>query len=300
MSTASAKLLLIAVFIARGTSFLFSKALLQTMSPMGILAVRFLLAFVILALLFFGKMKACSRDSLRGGVLLGVLYTLCMVFEMYGLQLVDTGVAALIENMAIVLVPVYAAILTGTMPKRKTMVCAALAIVGVGFLSISQHGGTGSGFGILLTVLAAMTYAGCIIVTEKVSKRADPVAIGIVQLGTMGILSLVLSLITGTFSIPQSGGQWAMLLILVLLCSCFGFAFQPVGQKYVPAETAAVFTVVNPLTASVLGVTVAREEINAAKLLGFLLILLALFLYNTRTELRLQKYSGHPNEGKLK
>ena len=91
-----------------------------------------------------------------------------------------------------------------------------------------------------------------------------------------------------------------MLMILVLLCSCFGFAFQPVGQKYVPAETAAVFTVVNPLTASVLGVTIAREEINAAKLLGFLLILLALFLYNTRTELRLQKYSGHPNEGKLK
>ena len=295
MSTASAKLLLIAVFIARGTSFLFSKALLQTMSPMGILAVRFSLAFVILALLFFGKMKACSRDSLRGGVLLGVLYTLCMVFEMYGLQLVDTGVAALIENMAIVLVPVYAAILTGTMPKTKTMVCAALAIVGVVFLSISQHGGTGSGFGILLTVLAAMTYAGCIIVTEKVSKRADPVAIGIVQLGTMGILSLVLSLITGTFSTPQTGGQWAMLMILVLLCSCFGFAFQPVGQKYVPAETAAVFTVVNPLTASVLGVTIAREEINAAKLLGFLLILLALFLYNTRTEFRLQKHSGHPN-----
>ena len=73
-----------------------------------------------------------------------------------------------------------------------------------------------------------------------------------------------------------------MLLLLVLLCSCFGFAFQPMGQKYVPAETAAVFTVVNPLTASILGVTVAKEEISGMKLLGFFLILMALLLYNTQ------------------
>ena len=50
-----------------------------------------------------------------------------------------------------------------------------------------------------------------------------------------------------------------MMLMLVVVCSCFGFAFQPVGQKYVPAETAAVFTVVNPLTASILGITIDRD-----------------------------------------
>ena len=39
MSERSAKLLLIFVFISRGTSFLFSKTLLQTLSPLDILAV---------------------------------------------------------------------------------------------------------------------------------------------------------------------------------------------------------------------------------------------------------------------
>ena len=59
----------------------------------------------------------------------------------------------------------------------------------------------------------------------------------------------------------------AKLLLLILLCSCFGFAFQPVGQKYLPAETAAVFT--------------AGELLSASKIVGYVLILLALLLYNS-------------------
>ena len=282
MSTSKAKLLLIAVFVARGTSFLFSKTLMQSMTPMSILAVRFLLSFLILAAVFFRKLTAYSKASLRGGIILGILYTVCMIFEMYGLRLIDTGVSSLIENMAIVLVPIYVAVLTRTMPKAKTMLCAGLAVAGVGFLSLAQSHLAGSGFGIMLAVFAAMTYAACIIMTEKVSQGGDPITIGIIQLGTMGVLSLAISLFSGTFALPQTGSQWFMILMLVLVCSCFGFAFQPVGQKYVPAETAAVFTVVNPLTTSIMGITIAGEIITPAKIAGYVLILSALFLYNLK------------------
>lgn len=282
MSTSKAKLLLLAVFAARGTSVLFSKILLHSMRPMSILAVRFTLAFLLLGAVFFRRLRHCSRASLRGGILLGTLYTVCMSFEMYGLQWIDTGVSALIENMAIVLVPIYAAVLTKRMPKRKTMACAGLAVAGVGFLSLAQSHLEGGGRGILLASLAALTYAACILTTEQVSREADPVSIGIVQLGTMGLLSLAASLLLGEFSLPQTGNQWFMLLMLVLVCSCFGFAFQPVGQKYVPAETAAVFTVVNPLTASLLGITLAGESVSLSKLIGYALILLALVLYNKK------------------
>ena len=290
MSTSKAKLLLLAVFAARGTSFLFSKILLQSMMPMSILAVRFTMAFLILGAVFRRKLKDCSLSSLRGGIVLGILYTVCMTFEMYGLRLIDTGVSALIENMAIVLVPVYVAVYTKKLPKMKTMLCAGLAVAGVGFLSLAQSHLEGGGLGILLVSLAAMTYAACILATEKVSREADPVTIGIIQLGTMGILSLAASLLLGEFSFPQTGKQWFMMLMLVLLCSCFGFAFQPVGQKYVPAETAAVFTVVNPLTASLMGITLAGESISASKLIGYSLILIALILYNSKRDRRMGEY----------
>lgn len=292
MNSTYAKLLLFAVFTARGTSFLFSKALMQGMPPMSILAVRFTLAFLILALVFFNKLKTCSRASLRGGLILGVLYTVCMTFEMFGLRRIDTGVCSLIENMAIVLVPLYAAAMTRTAPKKKTMLCAALAVLGVGFLSLTQSRVQGGALGIALIVLAALTYAACILATEKVSRDADPITVGMLQLGTMGVLSALASLAGGSLTLPQTGVQWGMLLLLVLVCSCFGFAFQPVGQKYVPAETAAVFTVVNPLTASVMGITIAGESVSTSKLIGYVLILLALFLYNLNPKARKEASAG--------
>ncbi len=202
---------------------------------------------------------------------------------MFGLRLIDSGVCSLIENMAIVLVPIYGAVLTGHMPRKKTMLCAVLAVTGVGFLSITQSGAVGGGLGIVLAVFAAMTYAACIMTTQKVSQDADPLTVGMIQLGTMGTLSMIASLCMGSFVLPGGGSQWGMMLMLVLVCSCFGFAFQPMGQRYVPAETAAVFTVVNPFTASVLGIAVAGESISAFKLIGYGLILFALVLYNMHT-----------------
>lgn len=170
---------------------------------------------------------------------------------MYGLRLIDSGTCSLIENMAIVIVPLYVAVLTGKPPKKKTILCAV-----------------GSSLGIFLTILAALTYAACILATEKVSRNADGITIGIIQLGVMGMLSLLIAAPTGGHAFLKDGYMWALMLFLVLICSCFGFAFQSVGQKYLSAEAAAVFTVINPLTASIMGVVIAGEAINVPKILG--------------------------------
>ena len=184
-----ARILLLFVFMARGCSFLFSKILLETLSPMSILAVRFLLSFLTLVLIFPQRLLRCSRESLCGGVVLGCLYTVLMTFEMFGLRLIDSGVSALIENMAIVLVPLFIAALTRTPPRKKTMLCALLAVTGVGFLSLTQDRSENAALGITLILLAAITYAVCIILTERVSRDADPLSIGMVQFGVMGIAS---------------------------------------------------------------------------------------------------------------
>lgn len=279
MKTSRAKLLLASVFIARGTSFLFSKTLLKTMPSMSILAVRFLLAFLILAVVFHKKLRACSKESLTGGVVLGTLYAVLMFCEMTGLKTLDTAVCSVIENSAIVLVPLLAAAITRTRPKRKALKCAILAFFGVACLSLNNFR-VGGGSGLVWTFTATVLYAFCILYTARAAANGDPVTVGVIQMGTMGVLSLIAALLTGTVALPHGGSEWAMLLCLVLLCSCFGFTFQPLAQKYVSAETAAVFTVMNPLTAGVLGVLVAREAVTPLKALGCVIILTALFLYN--------------------
>ena len=66
-----------AVAVARGSSFMFSKQLLETMEPLNLLGVRSLLAFAVL-MVFFGKrvVKAVKEEpgTLRAGALIGFTY----------------------------------------------------------------------------------------------------------------------------------------------------------------------------------------------------------------------------------
>ena len=219
-----------------------------------------------------GKPEKITEENRRGSA--------AAASDMFAATAFTSGVSSLIENMAIVLVPILTAIVSRQLPKRKTMFCAVLAVTGVGFLSLTQRSSVNGALGIGLAICAAVTYAFCILATEKVSRNGDPLTIGMIQLGTMGVLSLAAAGVTGGLILPQTGRQWVLILMLALLCSCFGFAFQPLGQKYVPAEEAAVLTVVNPFTASILGILAANESVSVSKLTGYVLILSALILYN--------------------
>lgn len=58
-SARSYELLLIAVIAARATSFIFSKMILESLAPFNLLAVRFIIAFVLLALILT---KQCAAS----------------------------------------------------------------------------------------------------------------------------------------------------------------------------------------------------------------------------------------------
>jgi len=265
-----------AVMVARGTSFIFSKWLMDSLAPMNVLAVRFTIAFFVLAIIFWKKMISIDKNSLKGGAILGLCFTACMVAEMYGLRLTDAGTSAFIENSAVVIVPIYMAILTRTLPKKMTVICALIAFAGVGCLTLSN--GLNVNSGIFLVITAALIYGACIIITGKVSREGDPITIGILQIGFMGLYSTIITCIIDKPRLPQTNIEWGMILLLALVCSCFGFTFQPLAQKYITPETAGVFSAINPLTTCFLGIILHEEEFGFMKIIGGMLIISAVLL----------------------
>ena len=73
LSIRQAELLMAAVIIARSTSFVLSKLTVASMSPFNILAVRFLSAFALLLILFWRRLKVCTRRVFQNGVILGAV-----------------------------------------------------------------------------------------------------------------------------------------------------------------------------------------------------------------------------------
>ena len=273
MTRRNAMLLMAAVVLARSTSFLFSKHLMSGMEPLNVLAVRFILAFGLLVLLFFRRFRSLDRGTFRAGLILGVVYTGVMVFEMYGLRLVETGTSSFIENSAVVFVVLFELIFFHRKPTRRVLLAIAVTLVGLGLLTLSESSG-GLNPGLIYTFIALLLYALALMLTAHLSRDCpDPLMIGILQVGFMGLFSCILSFIMETPRLPADGTEWLMILLLAAVCSCFGFTLQPTAQKYLEPETAGLLTTLNPLGAFLIGVIFAGESLSLSRLLGSLLIL---------------------------
>ena len=276
LSVRQSEALMAAVIVARSTSFVFSRMAINSMSPFNILAVRFLAAFAILLVLFAGRLRRLNRRVLRNGVILGATCEAMMAFEMLGIRYAETSLASLIENAAFILVPVPEILLLGVYPTKAAVKGMALAFLGLLVLGIGMTGGIGRGGPYLLLAMACS--AGTIFETSVFAKEGEPLLVGIVQMGTMGTLSLLLTLGFERFRLPQTGAEWAMILMLAVVCSVFGFTLQPVAQRGLTASRAGMFSVLNPLAAMLWGYLVLGERITPVKALGAALIVAGLLL----------------------
>ncbi len=116
LSRGHAELLLAGVIVARATSYLFSKLILEGMGMFNLLGVRFCLAFAVLAVLFFPRLKSASGKTVLAGAVMGGMYFLVVSAELSGLKRMTSGDASFLVNTAIVLVPLLQAVVRRQLP----------------------------------------------------------------------------------------------------------------------------------------------------------------------------------------
>ena len=288
MKHTQAEVLLAGVIVARATSFLFSKVVLRTLAPFNLMGVRFSLAFLLLVLLFLRRFRAMRARTLLRGMLLGGLYFIVMSLELNALRIADTSTVSFLENTAIVWVPLLAALLHRHAPSRTVMLSAGITLLGVALLTLGRgalHFGRGEAMGLS----ASLIYAAAILVTDRLSREDDPLLLGILQVGFIGLFGLIASFLVETPRLPAGGVEWGSILMLALVCTCFGYTFQPVAQRYLSAEESGMFCALNPLAAAAMGAAFLQERLGPWGLVGGGLILLGILVHTVGEHLKVKK-----------
>lgn len=283
MTRKNAEILLAAVVLARSASFLFNKILLDTMSPFSLMGMRFLLAGILLTLLFRKRFASVSLHTFFKGVFLGFVFFLMMSAELFGLKTVSSSTAALLEGTAIIFVPIFESFLKRTMPSVRIMISTVLSFAGVAMLTSGESGFT-VGAGAVLCLIAAVIYAVCMIITDRMSKNEDSIVLGTLQVTFMGVFGMLFSFLFESPALPNTAGQWGAMLFLIIVCSSFGFAMQPVAQKYTTSERTAVLGALNPMGAAVLGMVFLNESAGISGLAGGALIISGLLIQSIKKE----------------
>lgn len=209
------------------------------------------------------------------------MFFLIMTLELNGLKHTTASTASFIENSAVVLVPLFEAVILWRRPDGVTIVCAVFCLAGVGSIAMGDLSGR-IGIGELMCMMAALLYTGAIIVMDREAKRCDAFTVGILYVGFMGLFGMIGSFAAEAPHFPQTPSEWVLLLMLAVICSSFGFAMQPVAQRTISSETAGVLTALNPLTTAVLGTVVLTEPFGINSIIGAILILAGVVIHNTQ------------------
>ena len=259
----------------RGSSLLFSKLAMRTMGPFLLMGTRFLIAFVIIGLLFRKNLVSVTKRELWHCSLLGFVFMICMAFELKGLQTTSSTVASFLEGTVVVIVPILTCIIGRRLPDRITVITALIALVGVALLTLK---GDRVGFskGEILVLLGAFFYSVSVLITDAAAKNDDPMNVAVYQLLFIGLFGMLGAFIFEDIRLPASGTEWGAILALAIICSGVGFTLQPLGQKYITPERAGILTVLNPLAASALGIIFLGERLTPSIAAGAVLIIISI------------------------
>lgn len=273
-----ADLALVLVTLFWGVSYYLVDLCLSELQPMNLNAFRFLLAFLVLAPIFWKKVRHASRATLKYSVIIGALLVGVYAGATYGVANTSISNAGFICALPVVFTPLLDFLCNRRRPEKKLGVALLLCTVGLALLTLNEQFRPASGD--LICLICAVCYAADMLVTEKAVKlpEVDAMTLGVCQLGVAGVLMLLVSALVEQPRLPSSPRIWGAAVFLGLFCSGVAFVIQAVAQQYTTASHVGVIFTLEPVFSAIVAYFFANEKLLPRGYIGAVLMLLSLLV----------------------
>ncbi len=281
MSRSNAVLLILLSAFGFGSIALFAKtAYASGASPSTLLALRFILAVLMLApIVWIKKLPLPRGRTLAGFVLMGCLYTAQAQSYFNALVYASSGLVGLLLYIYPVLVTILAIALGWEKADRRTMLLLTLACFGLAVtLGGKLHGQV---LGIGLGLLAAGIYAAYILLGNRLSRDTHPLSASLVILATAGCGNAVLAVASGA-TLPGSTVGWLAIGAIAFFGTSIAIAAFLSGVKKIGASQASIISTLEPVITMTIGVAMLGESVSANQILGGAMVLAAVILLARR------------------
>lgn len=273
-----------------GFSFMFSKILLENITPMGVIAYRFLVAFLVFEILRRTKVikiKIKLKDSfpiLIVAIFQPVLY---FIFETYGLAKTTSAEAGLM----IALIPIFVTILSSIILKEKPRLIQVLFIL-VGFMGVviiqlfkPNLNFEADIFGFILLLFAVISAALFNIASRRASKTHKPhettyfmMFLGMVSFNFIYIIQLLRNNeINRYFENLFQIEIILPILYLGILASILAFFLVNYTLSKLPAHVSSIYANIATIVSVLAGYFFLQEDLGIHHAIGGILIIIGVY-----------------------
>ncbi|HXA79111.1 MAG TPA: DMT family transporter [Candidatus Acidoferrales bacterium] len=260
-----------------GATFVVIKDALRDMSVIAYVAVRFGIAAVLMAMIYWRAVRALTLREVWAGAQIGIFMFAGYMFQITGLRWTTPSKAAFVTGMYVVFVPIVQAIFGARRISVWIWSGALAALAGLYFLSVPPEGLGRLNRGDPIVFGCALMFAFHMIFISRNVEKYSVASLSFLQVATTAVLATVLVPIAAEAGWEQPKLRWTPFVIFAVLATAIGatvicFSLQTWAQKHTSASRAAILLTLEPVFAAVTSVTLGGERIGARALLGALLI----------------------------
>jgi drug/metabolite transporter (DMT)-like permease len=202
------------------------------------------------------------------------------------------GIALLIEYLAPVLVVLWVRFVRKEPVRGRMWLAVGLAVVGLAVVSRVWNGLTFDGLGVIMALLAAVSFASYFLLGEHNVGIDDPLR---VILWAFVVATVAMNLVEPFWAMPSlegstsllgrledhSANPWLVIAIIVVLGTVVPFFLEIVALRHLPATIVTVVAMLEPVLANVLGWAWFRESLTPIQALGAIAVLAGIVLAQT-------------------
>lgn len=264
-------LLLLMITVFWGASYILTKIGLDTLEPFNLTALRFVIAFSVSAMIFYKHIFKTNLKTVKYAFVLAVILFGVFVAMTFGLKYTTASNAGFLISLSVVFIPIISAVILKQRVEKKVMIGVCLAIIGIALLTLNTQ--LKVGIGDLLCILCALLFALHIIVTGVYTRDVDSITLSVLQLGFVGIFSIVFSVFTEAVKLPSTGLSWFAILALSILCTAVGYIVQTTAQQYTNASHTGLILSLEPVFSAIFAFAFLGEILSVKGYIGAAILL---------------------------
>jgi drug/metabolite transporter (DMT)-like permease len=292
-TTLLATLALLAMTACWGSTFFLIHDLLDRVPVVDFLAVRFTVASLAMLVVAPRAIGRLSPEKRRHAIVLGLLYGGAQILQTAGLATTAASISGFITGLYVVCTPLFAALLLHTRIGRMTWVAVALAIAGLGVLTLGDlSAGLDVGYGEALTLVAALVYALHIVGLGAWSTARDALGMSVLQIIVIAVTCSVAAA-PGGIVLPSGTADWLSVLYMALFAGAAALLGQTWAQAHLPPTRTAIIMSMEPVFAAFFAVLLGGEDPTARMLLGGALVFSAMLIVELVPRRRIEAEVPH-------
>jgi drug/metabolite transporter (DMT)-like permease len=268
-------LLLLATFFW-GLTFIYVKEGTAIIGVWSFLAWRFLIAAILLVILFIHRFRIIPAKTIKQGFFMGLLLAGSYLFQTIGLQTTSVAKAAFITGLFVVFVPFFTALVSRRNPSKRQYLAAFVSFFGLAVMAFEgfEHIAAGD----LWVLACAVSFALYVVWVSYETPKHDSIQITTIQLFTVALVSAVGIFPSSDVALPKSWPAWESILFCAVFATTFSYAVENHYQKYISETEAGIIYSLEPVFAAGAAWILLSEMPEFKVWIGALFILTGMYI----------------------